>query len=402
MRRIGVIGGGAAGFFAAIHAAESGNKVTIFEKSTKLLSKVKVSGGGRCNVTNECREVSKLVKFYPRGERFLRKVFSRFSVSDTIAWFEGRGVPLKTEPDGRIFPVSDSSQSIIDALEREAHRLGVVIKTKTGIQKIRPDRGGFLLASPSGEEYVDRVIITIGGHAKAAPYDLIKSLGHRIEDPIPSLFTFNTPGDPVRSLMGISMPKVHIRLEGTKLAYVGPLLITHWGVSGPAVLKLSAYGAKWLHDQTYKAKAHIRWDAAFEEDLLRTDLQGYRENHPKRKVGAHPMFQIPTRLWVFLIQKSEIDPEQLWFQISNKQINKLLENLFRFTIEIDGKTTFKEEFVTAGGVSLEEISPNTMQSNLVQGVFFAGEVIDIDGITGGFNFQAAWSTGFVAGTSVNK
>ncbi|MCC5936647.1 MAG: NAD(P)/FAD-dependent oxidoreductase [Lunatimonas sp.] len=402
MRRIGVIGGGAAGFFAAIHASASGNRVTIFEKSTKLLSKVKVSGGGRCNVTNECREISKLVRFYPRGEKFLRKVFCKFSVSDTISWFELRGVPLKTEPDGRIFPVSDSSQSVIDTLMLEAQRFGVVVKTKTGIEEIRPHGEGFFLISGSGQDYVDRVIITSGGHAKAAAYDFIKSLGHSIVDPVPSLFTFNTPRDPVRSLMGISMPCVHIRLEGTKLAYEGPLLITHWGVSGPAVLKLSAYGAKWLHDQVYKAKAHIRWDAGFEEDTLRSDLQSYRERHPKRRVGAHSLFQIPARLWLFLTQKAEIDPDQHWYQISNKQINKLLENLFRFTIEIDGKTTFKEEFVTAGGVSLEEISPGTMQSKLVPGVFFAGEVIDIDGITGGFNFQAAWSTGFVAGTSVNQ
>ncbi|WP_209332605.1 NAD(P)/FAD-dependent oxidoreductase [Lunatimonas salinarum] len=402
MRRIGVIGGGAAGFFSAIHAAASGGQAIVFEKSTKLLSKVKVSGGGRCNVTNDCREISKLVRFYPRGEKFLKKVFGKFSVSDTIAWFENHKVPLKTEADGRIFPISDNSQSVIDALLEEAYRLGVSVKTQSAILEIRVLEQGFCLISESGQEIVDRVIITSGGHPKATAYNFIASLGHRIVAPIPSLFTFNTPGDSVRSLMGISMPSVHIRLEGTKLAYEGPLLITHWGVSGPAVLKLSAYGAAWLHGQSYQAVAQIRWDASFREDTLRSDLQAYREGHPKRKVGAHSLFQIPSRLWIFLLGKAEIDPDYLWNQISNKQINKLLENLFRFTINIDGKTTFKEEFVTAGGVSLEEISPSTMESKLVPGVFFAGEVMDIDGITGGFNFQAAWSTGYIAGTSVNQ
>ncbi|EON79346.1 NAD(FAD)-utilizing dehydrogenase [Lunatimonas lonarensis] len=397
-----MIGGGAAGFFAAIQAASLGNSVTIFEKTSKLLSKVKVSGGGRCNVTNSCPEISKLVKFYPRGEKFLRRVFQQFSVPDTIAWFESRGVQLKVEPDGRIFPISDSSQSVIDALKREASKVGVVVKTKTEVKSIVRSGHGFQLGFDGYSEQVDCVIVTSGGHPKSSGYDFIRPLGHRIIDPIPSLFTFNTPKDPLRSLPGISMPNAHIRLEGTKLEYMGPLLITHWGVSGPAVLKLSAFGAQWLHDHMYRARAQIRWDATFTEEGLRIALHGYRESYPKRKISAHPLFQIPARLWLFLNEQAGIDSGLVWHQISKKQINRLLENLFRFTIEIDGKTTFKEEFVTAGGVRLDEISPDTMESRLVNGVFFAGEVIDVDGITGGFNFQAAWSTGFVAGISVNQ
>ncbi|WP_158860670.1 BaiN/RdsA family NAD(P)/FAD-dependent oxidoreductase [Lunatibacter salilacus] len=402
MYTIGVIGGGAAGFFAAIQAASSGHKVILLEKTSKVLSKVKVSGGGRCNVTHDCKVVSKLIKFYPRGEKFLKKVFLQFSVEDTLKWFSSRGVELKVESDGRMFPVSDSSQTVIDVLVREAEKVGVTIRFNAAVQKVTKENMGFNVHLIHEHFGVDKLIITTGGSPKIENYGWIQSLGHHIVPPVPSLFTFNTPNEPLTELQGIALADTYIRLEGTKLSYEGPLLITHWGLSGPAVLKLSAFGAKWLHDVHYKANAHIRWNKGFEEEQLRKDLVQYKSLHPKRKVHSHPLFGIPQRLWIYLAEVSEINSESCWMNISKRQNNKLLENLFRFTIGIHGKTTFKEEFVTAGGVDLEEINPQTMESRLIPGLYFAGEVINVDGITGGFNFQAAWSTGFLAGINATK
>lgn len=402
MYRIGVIGGGASGFFSAIQAASAGHKVTVFEKSPNVLSKVRVSGGGRCNVTHDCLEISRLVKFYPRGERFLKKVFGHFSVKDTFGWFQSRGVSLKVEGDGRVFPVSDDSQSIISVLLTEADRLNVKVMTKCRIDSIKFQDKQFVLEGEGMNFNVDKTIVTTGGNAKISAYDWLRVLGHTIVPPIPSLFTFNTPHEPITDLQGISLPDAHIRLEKTKLSYCGPLLITHWGLSGPAVLKLSAFGAKWLHETDYVAKCVISWDSHFREDQLRRDLLAYQSSHPKKRVAGNPLFQIPSRLWIFLVHHTGIGVETLWHQISKKQIHKLLENLFRFTLEIRGKTTFKEEFVTSGGVSLEEINPQTMESKLVSGLYFAGEVIDVDGITGGFNFQSAWSTGYLAGISASQ
>lgn len=402
MHTIGVIGGGAAGFFAAIQAASSGHKVILFEKTSKVLSKVKVSGGGRCNVTHDCKVVSKLVKFYPRGEKFLKKVFAQFTVEDTVNWFSSRGVPLKVESDGRMFPVSNSSQTVIDVLLKEAQKANVAIYFSTPVLKVITENKGFNLHLTHQDVWVDKLIITTGGSSKIENYDWIHHLGHRIVPPVPSLFTFNTPNEPLTALQGIAVPDTHVRLEGTRLSYEGPLLITHWGLSGPAVLKLSAFGANWLHDVEYKANAHIRWNKNFEEESLRSALIQYKSLHPKRKIHSHPLFDIPQRLWIHLANTSEINSESCWMNISKKQNNKLLENLFRFTISICGKTTFKEEFVTAGGVDLEEINPQTMESKLISGLYFAGEVINVDGITGGFNFQAAWSTGFLAGKNATK
>jgi predicted Rossmann fold flavoprotein len=399
MKSIGVIGGGAAGFFAAIQAASLGSKVILFEKSPNVLSKVKVSGGGRCNLTHDCRKISHLINFYPRGENFLKKVFAQFSVDDTWRWFTDRGAALKIEADGRIFPVSDSSQTVIELLVNEAKKKGVAVEVNTTVLSVSFSNGKFHLHLKQKAVQVDSVIITTGGRPKIEQYDWIRSLGHQIIAPVPSLFTFNTPHEKLIELQGIALPHAHIRLEGTKLSYEGPLLITHWGVSGPAVLKLSSFGAKWLHETNYRARAHIRWNSGFTEEQLREELASYKKLHPKRRVLGHPMYGIPQRLWAFLTSSAEISPESCWMDISKKQNNKLLENLFRFTIEIEGKTTFKEEFVTAGGVELSEINPATMESRLVPGLYFAGEVINVDGITGGFNFQAAWSTGFTAGNN---
>ncbi|GAB3664342.1 NAD(P)/FAD-dependent oxidoreductase [Echinicola sediminis] len=402
MTRIGIIGGGAAGFFAAIHAAGNGNEVIIFEKTGKTLAKVKVSGGGRCNVTHAAYQTSHLVKNYPRGSKFLKKVFKQFQVQDTVNWFEKRGVKLKTEADGRMFPVSDQSQSIIDALRKEAEKLGIQVRLKSAVAKIAPQPEGFLLAIGGDKVKVDKVIVTAGGSPKVESFDMYRELGHEIKAPIPSLFTFNAPKEDLIKLPGIAVPHAQVKLEGTKLSYEGPLLITHWGVSGPAVLKLSAFGAEWLYESDYRVNAHIRWCGSLKAEEIRQALEEYKANHPKRKVGGHPLFDLPKRLWEHLLGKCTISLNETWNNIGKKQINSLEQQIFCYILQVEGKTTFKEEFVTAGGIAVNNVNPSTMESRLVPGLYFAGEVLDIDGITGGFNFQAAWSTGYLAGTSTKK
>lgn len=397
--KVAVIGGGAAGYFAAIHASGPGTEVTIFEKTSKLLSKVKVSGGGRCNVTHRPIEISKLVKNYPRGEKFLKRTFRHFSIANTFDWFQSRGVELKTEPDGRVFPVSDSSQSIIDCLQKEADKAKVTIRLSTGIKELNPLEKGFELITEKGVFRVDKVIVASGGHPKSEGYHFLKSLNHSVKDPIPSLFTFNTPGESLRGLMGIAVPDGLVKIEGTKLNYRGPVLVTHWGISGPAVLKLSAFGAEWLHDHQYKARTIINWNANFGENDYLEHLVNYGKAHPNRKIRSHPLFEIPSRLWEHFCEQAEISETALVGNLSKKSLNRLVQNLFCYILQVNGKTTFKEEFVTAGGVSLDEVDPETMQSKYHPNLYFAGEILDIDGITGGFNFQAAWSTGFLAGKS---
>ncbi|HSJ68795.1 MAG TPA: NAD(P)/FAD-dependent oxidoreductase [Anditalea sp.] len=402
MKKIAVIGGGAAGYFAAIHAAQSGATVIIYEKTSNTLSKVKISGGGRCNVTHAAYEVSKLIKNYPRGDKFLKKVFQHFSVKDTVNWFEQRGVSLKVESDGRMFPVTDDSQTIIDILRQEATKANVILKTTHKASEIRKSEKGLDLLINEKWEHFDKIIITTGGHPKLEGFNMVNRMGHAIEAPVPSLFTFNTPHEPIKSMPGISVPNARINLEGTKLHYNGPLLITHWGVSGPAVLKLSAFGAKWMAEKQYKAKAHIQWLSDFKEEDYRKDIDRFKNNHPKKKIIANPLFNLPSRLWEHFCNLALISDQLLWHECGKKQINKLVECLFNYIISIEGKTTFKEEFVTAGGVDLSEIDPNSMESKIVPDVYFAGEVINIDGITGGFNFQAAWSTGYLAGISAAR
>ncbi|MDN3670749.1 NAD(P)/FAD-dependent oxidoreductase [Echinicola jeungdonensis] len=402
MLKIAIVGGGAAGFFSAIHAAASGAQVVIFEKGSKVLTKVKISGGGRCNVTHAAFENSHLVKQYPRGGRFLKKSFQQFSVKDTIAWYEDRGVQLKTEEDGRIFPTSDLSQSIIDALRREVNKQGVEVKLSSPVTNIERMEGGFCIKTKNEHFLADRVIITTGGHPKKEGFRMLENLNHPIVSPIPSLFTFNSPKSDLRKLAGISLPNAHLKLEGSKLAYQGPLLITHWGVSGPAVLKLSAFGARWLNEKEYKANVQIRWVADLTENEIRQHLLEYKNGHPKKKIKTNPLFELPKRLWEHLVDSAEITAEKMWMDINKKQINKLEQQIFCYILHVDGKTTFKEEFVTAGGVDLKSVNPQTMESKLVPHIYFAGEVLDIDGITGGFNFQAAWTTGYIAGVSASK
>lgn len=403
---IAIIGGGAAGFFAAINCAaqDSRNAVFIFEKSNKLLAKVRVSGGGRCNVTHACFDVSRLVEFYPRGKKELRNAFSRFNTVDTVKWFEFRGVKLKTEEDGRMFPVTDNSETIINCLFSEAEKYQVKVKMNHALQQIfKRNDGKFELHFLHDEKLTfDKVIITTGGSPNAKGYDWISDLSHTIIAPVPSLFTFNVPASPLKGLEGISMPSVKINLEGSKLESIGPLLITHWGISGPAVLRLSAIAARWLFDLNYSTTCYVNWIPELKEDDIREELFLLKESHPKKKMIGISFQGLPSRLWQRLCFLSGIDLDDTCSDINKTKLNKLALYCCRMALKINGKTTFKEEFVTCGGVSLKEVNMQTMESNKVKGLYFAGEVLDIDGITGGFNFQAAWTTGFLAGVNANK
>lgn len=399
IQNIAVIGGGAAGFFAAIscktHHPDA--HVTIYEKSDKLLAKVKVSGGGRCNVTHACFSNAQLVKFYPRGGSQMKKVFAQFSTQDTIQWFESRGVKLKTEADNRMFPVTDDSQTIIDCLMNETRKLGIKIKTSTHITAIQKKDDGFVIKVNDEVLSVDKVIIASGGSPKLSGFKWLEDLGHHIEPPVPSLFTFNMPEERIKELMGVSVENVTARIQGTKLVSEGPLLITHWGMSGPAILKLSSFGARALSEMDYRFTVLINWLGNINEEKLREQISGEMEFLRRGKVANKNPFNLPNRLWLFFLEKLEISSEKTWDELSKKELNKLINLLTNDEYKVEGKTTFKEEFVTCGGVSLNDGNLETMESKVCPGLYFAGEVLDIDALTGGFNFQAAWSTGFIAG-----
>lgn len=399
MTKIAIIGGGAAGFFAAIsakmHAPEA--EVLIFEKTSKCLGKVKISGGGRCNVTNATFNNRLLAEQYPRGEKFLKKAFEQFNAQDTVHWFESRGVALKTYPDGCIFPLSNDSQSIIDCFLSETRKLGIQIILHRGVDAILPLEGGFELKCKEESEYVDRVIVTVGGQPKATGFHFLSELNHHIISPQPSLFTFNMPHESIREFMGLVVEKAVVRIEGQKLIGQGPLLITHWGMSGPAVLQLSAWGARILAEKEYSFAILVNWLDQEKEPALRQTFVDTAKVHGGKMLGNLNPFPIPARLWNFLLTKNSIDPSSRWVDLGQKNIHKLVNCLLNDRYRVEGKTTFKEEFVTAGGVDLPEINVQSMESHRHKGLFFAGEVMDIDGITGGFNFQAAWTTGYIAG-----
>jgi hypothetical protein len=399
---IAIIGGGAAGFFAALSAKKHfpNKRVIIFEKSSKVLSKVKISGGGRCNVTNACFDNRKLAAFYPRGENNLRKAFEIFNAQSTVDWFESRNVPLKTFPDNCIFPQSNDSQSIIDCLLKESLALGVEIKFNQSITSIEVEQDTFKLFTREDNFSVERVIVTTGGQPKRSGLEWLEKLGHEIIEPVPSLFTFNMPANPIRDLMGNVVEKATVKVEGTKLIGKGPLLVTHWGMSGPAILQLSAWGARLLFEKNYQFAVLVNWlDDSKEVDLHKHLDQIIRE-HGEKMIGNLNPFPMTSRLWNFLLEKTGIHPEMRWKDLGNKIRNKLVNTLLSDRYEVSGKTTFKQEFVTAGGISLHDVNFKTMESKLIPGMFFAGELLDIDGITGGFNFQAAWTSGFIAGKSV--
>ncbi len=395
-----VIGGGAAGFFAAIQAAKiQGNNVLILEKSPNLLTKVRISGGGRCNVTHACFQTNELAKHYPRGEKALRKIFERFSPTETIAWFKQRGVALKTEADGRMFPTTDNSETIANCLIDAADSLKVVIKTRAEVLRIEPQKNYFdLEVKGIGQIKTHKLIVAAGGSPKLAGFDWLKRLGHQIIEPVPSLFTFNVPSHPLADLMGLSVPHAQVRIAGQKLLEKGPLLITHWGFSGPAVLRISAWGARILHGLNYTFQVSIAWLGTGREEEVGAILQNFRTMHPQKFVCTQsPSYQLPKRLWENLCKRGGIEENRKWVELSKQQVNKLQSLLTNDVFEVSGKTTFKEEFVTAGGVALSDVNFDTMQSRHVPNLYFAGEILDIDGITGGFNFQAAWSTAYVAG-----
>ena len=397
--RVAIVGGGAAGFFAALSVKEHHPKaeITLYEKSDKLLSKVRISGGGRCNVTHHCLEPRKLAKNYPRGEQFLRKAFDRFAVRETIRWFQQHGVELKTEDDGRMFPNTDDSATIVDALQNGARLQGIRIALHSRVKTINPMADGMFLLKFGAEELkVDRVIVTTGGHPDPASYKWLADLDHTIVSPVPSLFTFNMPGEGIRELMGVVVP-ARVRVVGSDVQSTGPVLITHWGLSGPAVLRSSAYGARSLHGMDYRFTAQVNWLEGASEEVVRKAFVDQADLLDRKLTGNADPFHLPKRFWAYLLTKAGIPAERQWGTVGKKERNRLVDLLTNDRYTVSGKTTFKEEFVTAGGVALEEVDPLTMQSRMLPGLYFAGEVLDIDGITGGFNFQAAWTTGFIAG-----
>lgn len=398
--KVAVIGGGAAGFFAAIHAKENHPNATvaIYEKSQKVLAKVKVSGGGRCNVTNGTDSITELTKGYPRGEKLLKRAFSIFNNQDSRAWFEKRGVKLYTQPDNRVFPISNDSQTIIDCLTNETKRLGIQIRTGVGVSRIEPTGSCIRLhLSENESQEFDKVVIAAGGSPKQSGFDWLESLGHEIIEPVPSLFTFNMPDESIMELMGVVTENALVSVQGTKLKGQGPLLITHWGMSGPAILKLSAFGARILSEMNYQFKVQVNWVGESNYDKAADTLKESLEANPNKQISNVKPFNLPDRLWQFLLHRSEIPEAKKANELSKKQLNKLVNALTNDEYSISGKTTFKEEFVTCGGVSLSSVNFNTMESRVVPNLYFAGEVLDIDGITGGYNFQAAWTTGFIAG-----
>lgn len=401
-KKLIVIGGGASGFFCAVNAARLCNdlEVVIVEKTAKLLSKVKVSGGGRCNVTHYAEEISEMVQAYPRGKNFMKKSLYRFSSKDTVSWFQERGVSLKTEEDGRMFPVTDNSQSIIDCLIRESTKYGVGILMQTRVDDIKINPGGGFQMSLEGPDksiqniHADFICIATGGSPTESGFDWLKNLGFDIESPVPSLFTFNIADKKLHELMGVSVTDVAVKIINSGMQERGPLIITHWGLSGPSVLKMSSMAARDLHKQHYDFIVRVNWAPIFHESSILQDLKDNRIRLAKQLIGTKNPYNLPGRLWNYLLEKSMIFSDQSWGNVTTTSINALAKMICADEYQVKGKTTFKEEFVTAGGVKLECINQATMESNLIKGLYFAGEVLNVDGITGGYNFQHAWSSGW--------
>lgn len=396
-----VIGGGAAGFFGAITCAQAclEKKIILLEKNRQLLSKVRISGGGRCNVTHACFDPLELVQNYPRGHQALRGPFTRFQPRDTIQWFKERGVELKIEEDGCMFPVTDDSQTIISCLTHAAKQTGVEVRTECGIENIVFQNSGFAVQPTHGATIeCERLLVATGSNSKM--YACLEALGHHIVPPVPSLFTFNIPDSPLLELAGISVPNVHARIAGTDLQQTGPILLTHWGFSGPAVLKLSAWGARILHEMQYHAKLIINWLPAMTKEAAAVCMNEFKAKNPAKLISSECPLALPKNLWKKFTLLAGISTEMRWSYFSKVHLNSLLELLFQGSFNIQGKSTFKEEFVTCGGVDLDEVNFKTMESKKCPGLHFAGEALDIDGVTGGFNFQNAWTTGWIAGRAM--
>ncbi len=419
-----IVGGGAAGFFAAIAAAEAGASVLLLEKTARFLDKVRISGGGRCNVTHACFESREFATRYPRGERALLAPFQKFSATDTIAWFAARGVKLKTESDGRMFPTTDSSQTIIDCLVAAAEKAGVKVRLNCGVESIvknaegkfeiifaphpgpLPNRSSWgegenLSAGRVGEKvFADKLLLATGGCRAAAAGQLAVTLGHTIEPPVPSLFTFQIESPWLRSLAGVSLERAEVSVPTAKLSERGPLLVTHWGLSGPAILKMSAWGARVLHGLDYKFPLLVNWLPNFSAEKIAAEFLVRRETVGAKLVVNVPLAPLTSRLWEQLVLAAGIPPDTRWSKFARAQAHALVQQLTRSEFSVTGKSLNKDEFVTCGGVKLSEVNFKTMESKICPGLYFAGELLDIDGVTGGFNFQAAWTTGFIAGNAM--
>lgn len=399
-KNIVIIGGGAAGFFAAITAAENnpGSSVTIVEKGISVLGKVKISGGGRCNLTNAITDPKELIKYYPRGGKALLGPFNTFGSKDTIQWFEHRCVKLKSEPDGRIFPVTDDSQTIVDCFLRSANKANVNILTRTPVTEIHQTPKNKWIITADEKEYPADAVIICSGNSSAI-WKLIGELGHKIETPVPSLFTFNINDKRIGGLPGVSVTDAEIKVDGSKLKSSGPLLITHWGMSGPAVLKLSSWGAREFFNCNYNFNLIINWLPEFNFDILKERLLQIKSQNLNKNIYSFSPLSLPIRLWESLLWNLQLNKESRWNNLSSSDLNRISSELTQGRFSVNGRSTFKEEFVTCGGVNIDEINFKTMESKLHKGLFFAGEVIDIDAVTGGFNFQAAWTTAYIAAIS---
>lgn len=394
-----IVGGGAAGFFTAINIVEKNPKlkVAILERGAEVLQKVRISGGGRCNVTHACFEPNELVKFYPRGEKELRGPFHQFCSGDTIEWFEKHGVELKIEADGRMFPVSNSSQTIIDCFLKATQKLGIAVLTGQSVQSIFKKENVWKIETQTENYLVEKLILATGSNPKV--WEMLQNFGHAVVSPVPSLFTFNIKDSRIKELPGVAA-HVTVTVKDTKLTSTGPLLITHWGMSGPAILKLSAWGARILHDKNYQFTIFVNWLNDEDTTDVEKKLKDLKQEHAKKSVSKKSPFELTNRLWESLVLASGIETETKWADLSKTQLQNLANQLTKGTFQVNGKSTFKEEFVTAGGIDLKEINFKTMESKLHQNLYFAGEIVNIDAITGGFNFQNAWTSGFIVAHSI--
>lgn len=398
---VAVVGGGAAGFFAAINLKKNypDAEVVIFEQSKEVLSKVKISGGGRCNLSHACTSIEELAGAYPRGGKALKRVFCRFDNKAAMQWFESRGVTLIVQEDGCVFPRSQKSQSIIDCFLEQTRALNIQVKMESGVKSIVPSGNQLKLifsGKPGAEATFDKVIVTTGGAPRRDGLAWLEKLNHKIENPVPSLFTFKMPDEPVADLMGVVVEKTLVSLQGTRLKADGPLLFTHWGMSGPAILKLSALGARLLNEAGYLFKIQVNWTSERNQDEVAAQLQRIAAEHGRKRLCNFRPYALPERLWEHLLRKSALPAGKQWGELGKSGVNRMVSVLCNDVYEVNGQTRFREEFVTCGGVSLESIDLKTMQSRVCRNLYFAGEVMDIDGITGGYNFQAAWTTAFIA------
>jgi predicted Rossmann fold flavoprotein len=397
-----IIGGGAAGFFTAITAKENNPKlnVVILEKSKDVLQKVKISGGGRCNVTHACFVPKDLCEFYPRGKKELLGPFHRFMTGDTMEWFESRGVPLKIEKDNRVFPQSNSSQSIIDCFQNSVKELGIEVLTNHGVNSVEKKENNWIVETSKGIFTSEKLVITAGSSKRV--WDLVKSLNHKVVEPVPSLFTFNIKDSRLTDLLGVSVPNATVKIVDTKLETSGPLLITHWGMSGPAVLKLSAFGARILAEKDYNYKVQVNWLSKSTGQVVQELHKIKKENTKKQIALKSPFEDMSKRLWERLVTTVGIDPVSRWADLTNKKLEEIAGQLTQGVFNASGKSTFKDEFVTAGGINLKEINFKRFESKIHENLFFAGEVLNIDAVTGGFNFQNAWTGGYIIGNAISE